>query len=137
MSLFILSACTGQEKFEKGEIAIEGWGKRVTLNVEFARTPAQQQQGLMHRKELKDGSGMLFIFDRDEVLSFWMKNTVIPLSIAYIDSTGKILEIHNLEPRNLNPVRSSLPARYALEVPRGWFARSGLDAGYRLDLKGL
>jgi uncharacterized membrane protein (UPF0127 family) len=80
---------------------------------------------------------MLFIFDRDEILSFWMKNTLVSLSIAYISSEGKIVEIHDLEPGNLNPVRSSRSVRYALEVPRGWFTRTGLGPGDRLDISGL
>jgi len=80
---------------------------------------------------------MLFIFERDEILSFWMKNTLIPLSIAYISSDGWILEIHNMEPHNLNPIRSGRSARYALEVPQGWFGRVGITAGCRLELRGL
>jgi uncharacterized membrane protein (UPF0127 family) len=83
----------------------------------------------MGRQSLKDGEGMLFVFDRDHILSFWMKNTLIPLSIAYIAYDGRILEIHDLEPQNLLAVRSNRSARYALEVPQGWFARMGIRAG--------
>ena len=135
--LAVLSGCSGLEKFEKKEIVIEGAEGKLTLKAEIARTSAQQQQGLMYRKELKDGEGMLFIFERDEVLSFWMKNTLIPLSIAYIAADGRILEIHDMEPGNLIPVRSSRSARYALEVPQGWFGRAGLGQGDRLDTQGL
>jgi hypothetical protein len=135
--LTILSSCSGLEKFETQELAIEGVGGRVIIMAELARTDAQRQQGLMHRKELKDGHGMLFIFERDEILSFWMKDTLIPLSIAYIAGDGRILEIYDMEPGNLNPVRSSRSARYALEVPQGWFERAELGPGDRLDVSGL
>lgn len=123
----------GKEKFEKRDLAIETSAGRITIKAELAITPAQQQQGLMYRKEIKDGEGMLFIFERDEVLSFWMKNTLIPLSIAYVGSGGKILEIYDMEPGNMNPVRSSRSARYALEVPKGWFARAGVSVGDTID----
>ena len=133
--LFVLASCSGLEKFEKQDIVIEGKGGSTPLRVEIARTDAQRQQGLMHRKELKDGEGMLFIFERDQVLSFWMKNTLIPLSIAYISSDGRILEIYDMEPGNLASVSSSRSARYALEVPQGWFNRVGVAPGDRLEFK--
>ena len=135
--LSVLSGCSSLEKFEKRELAIEGRGGRVIIRAELALTPAQQAQGLMHRKELKDGEAMLFVFERDQMLSFWMKDTLIPLSIAFIASDGSLLEIYDMEPRNLNPVRSSRSARYALEVPQGWFDRAGLGPGDRLDTTGL
>ena len=137
--LVVLLSCSpsGLETFETQEIAIESRTGRVTLTVELALTPAQHQQGLMHRTNLNDGEGMLFIFDRDQILSFWMKDTLIPLSIAYIASDGRIVEIHNLEPRDLNPVRSSRSVRYALEVPQNWFTRAGIRPGDRLDIRGL
>ena len=134
---FVLSACSGQESFERREIAIDTGAGRVTIMAELAVTDAQREQGLMHRTELKDGNGMLFIFERDQILSFWMMNTLIPLSIAYIASDGRILEIYDMEPGNLNPVRSSRSARYALEVPQNWFSRAGVGIGDRLLLEGF
>ena len=137
--LAVLASCSGsgQERFEKQEITIEGRSGTVSLIVELALTPAQHQQGLMHRTELNDGEGMLFVFDRDQILSFWMKDTLIPLSIAYIASDGRIVEIYDMEPGNLNPVRSSRSVRYALEVPRNWFERAGLGPGDRVNIRGL
>ena len=132
-----LSSCRGLEKFEKRELFIEGKTGKVFIMTEIARSPAQQAQGLMYRKQLKDGDAMLFIFERDQPLSFWMKNTLIPLSIAYIAQDGRILEIYDMEPGNLDPVRSSRSARYALEVPQGWFSRAEIGIGDRLDLTGL
>ena len=132
-----LSSCSGLEKFEKQNLSIEGSGGTVPIRAEIARTPAQREQGLMYRKKINDGETMLFVFERDEMLSFWMKNTLVPLSIAYISHDGKILEIYDMEPGNLNPVRSSRSARYALEVPRDWFQRAGIRIGDKLELKGL
>ena len=141
-SLFLLfagalSSCSGLEKFEKTGLAIESVAGRITLKAELARSTAQRNQGLMYRKSLPDGEGMLFIFERDEILSFWMKNTLVPLSIAFISSEGRILEIYDMEPGNLAPVSSGRSARYALEVPQGWFGRAGIRIGDRLDLNGL
>jgi uncharacterized protein len=129
--VFFLSSlsCKALEKFEKRELVIEGKAGNVTLMAELALTPAQREQGLMYRKELKDGEGMLFVFQSDQVLSFWMRNTLIPLSIAYISYDGKILEIYDMQPQNLDPVHSSRSVRYALEVPQGWFSRAGLAPG--------
>ena len=104
---------------------------------EIAISPSQREQGLMYRRELKDGEGMLFVFQNDQVLSFWMKNTLVPLSVAYILYDGRILEIYDMQPGNLDPVRSSRSVRYALEVPQGWFARAGLGAGDKVEIQDL
>jgi uncharacterized membrane protein (UPF0127 family) len=91
----------------------------------------------MFRKKLEDGKGMLFVFDREQILSFWMRNTLIPLSIAYIRSDGSILEIRDMVPLDENSVRSSRSVRYALEAPRGWFDRAGIKPEDRLLLSGF
>jgi hypothetical protein len=83
----------------------------------------------MFRKSLPDGEGMFFIFDRDQVLSFWMRNTYIPLSIAYIASDGIIIDILNMHPHDETRVTSSRSVRYALEVPQNWFSRTGVQEG--------
>jgi uncharacterized protein len=109
----------------------------VEILVELAISPTEQETGLMHRKELTDGRGMLFVYGVDQRLSFWMKNTLVPLSIAYLGADGVIKEIHDMEPLSLAPVESSRYARYALETPRGWFGRVGLGVGDRFDLSGV
>ena len=135
--LAVLLNCSGGEKFEKREFVIESRGGRIAITAEIARSQAQRNQGLMHRKELKDGNGMIFVFERDEALSFWMKNTLVPLSIAFIARDGRILEIHDMQPESLNTVQSSRSVRYALEVPQGWFDRVGIAPGDRFDVSGL
>lgn len=122
--------------FETRELAIETTqGMLIPLSVEIARTDEERSQGLMNRKSLADGKGMLFVFERDQILSFWMKNTLIPLSIAFISAEGKILEIHDMEPGNINPLHSSRSARYALETPQSWFIRAGVAVGDILQVE--
>jgi len=116
-------------------VRIELAGENFT--VEVARTPEEREKGLMFRKELERNAGMIFVFDRDERLSFWMKNTEIPLSIAYLSSEGEIKEIFDMTPRSLRPVESTFAVRYALEVPRGTFSRLGIGPGYRIRLPEL
>jgi uncharacterized protein len=106
----------------------------VTVVAELARSPEEQATGLMFRKTLADGRGMLFVYGDDRRLSFWMKNTLVPLSIAYLAADGTIREIHDMEPLSLKAVSSSRSVRYALEVPRGWFDRAGLAAGDRFEI---
>lgn len=101
----------------------------IKLDVELARTDDEQRMGLMFRKELKDGNGMLFLYKSDRLMSFWMKNTSIPLSIAFLSSDGTIREIYDMEPLSLESVSSQRHVRYALEVPQGWFERVGLKVG--------
>ncbi|MDR1637471.1 MAG: DUF192 domain-containing protein [Treponema sp.] len=120
------------KNFKTGELVIErSAGPPVRLNVELALSEEEQSQGLMYRESLSEGRGMLFVFGRDKLASFWMKNTIIPLSIAYINSDGSILEIHDMRPEDLSLIRSSRSVRYALEVPRGWFGRAGIGPGDR------
>jgi len=106
----------------------------VTLQIEVACTSAQQQQGLMNRRELPAEQGMLFVFEREQILSFWMKNTYIPLSIAYLDQNGVIVDIQDLQPLDETPRPAAKPAQYALEVNQGWFERHEISVGERIRL---
>ncbi|WP_432914775.1 DUF192 domain-containing protein [Treponema socranskii] len=109
-------------------------GSTVSVRAEMARTPAQQSRGFMNRKNIPDGTGMLFVFDKDERLRFWMKDTPHPLSIAYIDSSGRIRDIYDMTPFSLAPVVSTVSVRYALEVPQGWFGRVNVKISDTLAL---
>jgi uncharacterized protein len=104
------------------------------FSLEVADEPEERQRGLMFRDSLGDQEGMIFIFQRDQLLSFWMKNTRIPLSIAYITKGGEVVDILPLIPKDKTPVPSSRSVRYAIEVNRGAFQRSGLQVGDRIDL---
>ena len=103
--------------------------KGKTIKVEVARTEKEKERGLMFRERLGKDEGMLFVYEREERLSFWMKNTRLPLSIAFIDKGGRIVDIQDMEPFSLETHMSAYPARYALEMNRGWFAREGIKVG--------
>lgn len=115
-----------------------------TIVVEIAETQIQQQMGLMHREQLADGTGMLFVYPEESKLSFWMKNTLIPLSIGFFDADRELLEILDME---VDPVlirdqkrpryRSKYKAQYALEVPKGWFHKHKIKPGSKFQLQEL
>ncbi len=104
-------------------------GTTITVQAEIAEKEEERNHGFMERKNIPDGTGMLFIFDKDQILSFWMKNTPHPLSIAYIDSRGKIRNIYDMTPFSLTPIKSTSSCRYALEVPQGWFRSNNVEVG--------
>lgn len=104
------------------------------LTARLAVSEKERRTGLMGVEHLEWNEGMLFIFEQEEDLSFWMKNTKISLSIAFLDENGKVTDIFDMEPYSLEPVRSSVRCRYALEVNRGFFEESGLGAGDSIDI---
>ncbi|MDZ4744361.1 MAG: DUF192 domain-containing protein [Verrucomicrobiota bacterium] len=106
------------------------------LDTEIARTTEQKNTGLMGRKSLGENEGMLFINHSPQTASFWMKNTLIPLSIAYIDEDGVIQEIYHLEPLRLDTVQSRQSnIKYALEVNKGWFEKNGISIKQKISVK--
>lgn len=107
----------------------------MKLFVELADTPARREMGLMHRKSLGQNEGMLFKFPHKDVLSFWMKNTNMPLDIAFISDDGVILQIFTMTPMSTRTTSSSEKCRYALEVNKDWFNSNGVSVGAKL--KGL
>lgn len=106
-----------------------------TVVAEVARTPDERARGLMFRTELLQGSGMLFVFPEPSRHSFWMKDTYVPLDIAYIDQNARIIDILPMEPRTTEGYDSSGPALFALEVPQGWFAAHGVEVGDVVDIR--
>jgi len=118
--------------------------KTVTLAVgevkvvaEVAATELERNRGLMFRNKLEDGKGMLFVFETDQRVAFWMKNTSLPLSLAYIGSDGRILQILDLQPFSEQSRPSERSVRFALEVPQGWFSRAGLKVGDTFEIPPL
>jgi hypothetical protein len=102
------------------------------IRAEVADTFASRMQGLMHRKALAQNAGMLFVFDESATHCMWMKNTYVPLSVAFLDERGAILNIADMTPHSEDSHCAAKPARYALEMSRGWFAERGIKPGSRL-----
>jgi uncharacterized membrane protein (UPF0127 family) len=99
------------------------------LVVEVASTPATRETGLMNRFSLQPDHGMLFVFEAPQPLAFWMKNTYIPLSIAFVDRNGRILNLEDMRPQDESTHWSMGEALYAIEMRQGWFAAKGIAAG--------
>jgi uncharacterized membrane protein (UPF0127 family) len=105
----------------------------TTVKAEVADEPNERSAGLMGRKELAEGEGMLFIFPEPQPLSFWMRDTLVPLSIAYLNAQGVIREIHDMKPLDETTSQSMFrDLLYALEVPQGWFEKNNILPGDRV-----
>ena len=103
------------------------------LMVEVAHTEAARMQGLMHRRMLPESRGMLFVFPGAALHGMWMMNTFVPLSVAFLDEQGVIINIEDMEPHTRTTHAATRPAKYALEVNRGWFAKRGIKPGMRVE----
>ena len=134
-SFFLISSCTAKSNLPvKKLILVNSEGKEITVKAEIASTFEERKNGFMFRQKIPDGTGMLFVFEEEQILDFWMKNTPHPLSIAYIDKNGKIRDILDMTPFSLENVTSSTNVLYALEVPQGWFGKVNVKVGDKLKL---
>jgi uncharacterized membrane protein (UPF0127 family) len=102
------------------------------IDAQVAASPDQRMTGLMFRKEMPANEGMLFVFEQPSQQCFWMKNTLLPLSVAFVADDGTIVNIDEMQPQTLDSHCSTRPVRYVLEMNKGWFARKGIKAGARL-----
>ncbi len=102
---------------------------RQKITVQLATTPLQRQIGLMHRATMPTNEGMLFVFDDDHVQCFWMKNTLLPLTAAFVDAQGTIVNLADMQPHSEQSHCSAKPVRYVLEMRQGWFRQRGFKAG--------
>ena len=102
------------------------------LDVQVAQTPEQRAIGLMNRQSMPEHEGMLFVFERSDTQCFWMKNTLLPLSAAFIDNTGNIVNIEDMKPQSLDAHCSARPVKFVLEMQQGWFKKRGLKGGSHL-----
>jgi hypothetical protein len=129
VSSLVLAADGAQPELPAATLRI---GK-VAVRAEVADEDAERSCGLMFRESLAPDSGMLFIMPVTGPASFWMKNTLIPLSIAFIGPDGTIMEIHDMQPKNEKPVNSTFPRiAYALEMQQGWFSKNNIWPGERI-----
>ena len=102
------------------------------IQAEIAMTPQQQMTGMMFRSQMGNHEGMLFVNPAPEIRCFWMRNTLIPLAIAFIADDGSIVNIAEMQPRSEHSHCSTRPVRYALEMNQGWFDKRGIKAGFKL-----
>ena len=131
------SGATSAPASDLRNLTIETSGsEEVEVRVEVADTDPERARGLMGRTALAEDRGMLFVFEEEQELSFWMKDTLIPLSIAYMDSEGHIVDIQDMKALDDDPPHyaSAEPARYALEVNKGFFEERGVEVGDRAEL---
>jgi hypothetical protein len=102
------------------------------IDAQVAATPAQREIGLMHRQEMPTHEGMVFVFEQASKQCFWMKNTLLPLTAAFVDEDGTIVNLADMKPQTLDPHCSDKPVRFVLEMNQGWFAKRSIKKGFKL-----
>jgi len=117
-----------QEDLPRAQLTI----RQQMIEVQLAATPEQRQIGLMHRKSLPEHEGMLFIYQDDALRCFWMRHTPLPLTAAFMDKQGIIVDLADMHPLTDKSHCSTQPVRYVLEMPQGWFDKHDIKAGERL-----
>ncbi len=131
--LLLVTPSISAPAFKRGVVTLVQGSRRVVVQVEVADTPETRRRGLMFRTHLPENHGMLFLFEAPQRLAFWMKNTQIPLSIAFISARWRIVDIQDMDPPapggQIPVYVSRAEAQYALEVNQGFFARHGITVG--------
>jgi uncharacterized protein len=139
--LFALLACLlatavnpawGRDEPQTGLARVTLGAGMHRIQAQVAATPQQRAVGLMFRPEMPAHEGMVFVFDRPAIQCFWMKNTLLPLTAAFVADDGTIVNLADMAPKSLDSHCSSQPVRFVLEMNQGWFAKRGIQAGYRL-----
>ena len=124
------AAAQGQPQMNLPRIEITAGMHRIEAQV--AASPQERQTGLMHRKEMPAHEGMLFVFEQPATQCFWMRNTLLPLTAAFVADDGSIVNLADMQPLSEDSHCSAKPVRYVLEMNQGWFAKRGIKAGARL-----
>lgn len=134
-SAMLLAACGGKPaaptvtSWPSRTVTVRNGASSTTLTVELATTEREREQGLMYRQSLSDSQGMLFLFPADSTAGFWMANTYVPLTIAYLGADGRVLELRDGTPLDQSVLTPKGAYRDVLEVSQGWFERHGLGVG--------
>ncbi|WP_295548219.1 DUF192 domain-containing protein [uncultured Pseudacidovorax sp.] len=128
--LVAVTAATAQPQLDLPREPITAGMYRIDAQV--ASTPQQRQVGLMFRENLPQQEGMLFVFEQPAVQCFWMKNTLVPLTAAFVTDDGRIVNLADMQPQTTDSHCSEAPVRYVLEMNQGWFAKKGLRKGAKL-----
>ncbi|WP_374521487.1 DUF192 domain-containing protein [Hydrogenophaga sp.] len=139
LALFLTSATAllapgawAQEGPQTGLPRVEMTAGMHRIQAQVASTPQQRAIGLMHRREMPTNEGMLFVFEQPGTQCFWMKNTLLPLTAAFVADDGTVVNLADMKPQSLDSHCSAKPVRYVLEMHQGWFAKRGIQAGQRL-----
>ena len=140
LPILMFTACSREADSPAAHATVEDWLplaiNGIPLEAQVALSPSEQRKGLMHREEMGPDQGMLFPYKTQQVMSFWMANTPLPLDIGFFDEKGMLLEIHRMVPYDTSHIRSSSRyAQYALEMNAGWFASHRLFPGVKLDMQ--
>ena len=133
MSMGAVSQATAQQGPQLDLAHIKLSAGMHLITVQMATTPEQRQIGLMLRKEMPQQEGMLFVFEEPSQQCFWMKNTLLPLTAAFVADDGRIVNLVDMKPQTLDAHCSREPVRYVLEMNQGWFAKKGIKAGSKLN----
>jgi uncharacterized membrane protein (UPF0127 family) len=120
-----------QDKAQHLPTVVLGAGMH-NIKAEVAETPQEHEIGLMHRTSMGSNEGMIFVFDRPGQQCFWMKNTLIPLAVAFVADDGTIVNLDEMKPQTLDPHCSTKQVRFVLEMNTGWFTKRGIKAGSKL-----
>jgi uncharacterized protein len=137
-AVLLIAACVDTSDMYQTIQLVAPDGKVIAVRVEVADEPAQLSKGLMHRKILEEGTGMLFVFAEERLLSFWMKNTLLPLDVLFFSAEGSFVSWASMEPCSEDPCAlytSKATSRYALEVPLGFVEQYGIRAGWNIVLE--
>jgi uncharacterized membrane protein (UPF0127 family) len=126
-----LAWAEGQPQLQLPRIQLQAGMHQIQVQV--AATPDQRAIGLMHRAEMPQGEGMLFAFEQASQQCFWMKNTLLPLTAAFIADDGSIVNLADMKPQTTDAHCSDQPVRWVLEMNQGWFAKRGIKAGFKLQ----
>ena len=129
LALLWLATTAGAQQLPDVALTVNGH----KLTAEVAHTDPARMQGLMHRRILPEDRGMLFVFSEVARHAMWMKNTYIPLSVAFLDENGAIINIEDMKPHTEDTHPSAKPAKYALEMNLGWFRKRGIKPGARVE----
>lgn len=135
LALFVVSLATLASAQEQPQLDLPRVRLQAGMNqidAQVAENPEQRMTGLMHRKEMPQHEGMLFVFDQPSIQCFWMKNTLLPLTAAFVADDGTIVNLEDMRPQTTDSHCSARPVRFVLEMNQGWFARKGIKPGTRL-----
>ena len=130
LALAATAACAQEPQMNLPRVRLSAGMHQIDAQV--AATQEQRMTGLMHRREMPQHEGMLFVFEHPAQQCFWMKNTLLPLSVAFVEDDGTIANIDEMQPQTLDSHCSAKPVRYVLEMNKGWFSKKGIKAGQKL-----